>query len=252
MPTPAQFMVLAGGSGFSPSSIPGLVGFWDFGDPSTLFTDAGRTTPVSADGNSINGVTDKSGAGNHLVSTGTAPLYKVSILNGLSACLFGGAGALAKTTTVNYAQPNTIVVVGKHGDGVAGKHFFDGSTTGRHVVGTGAGPVWQMYAGTLLNGGVTNTNNNIFMAQFNGASSKLYVNGGAANVSGAAGAQAWGNAAGAGIHLGSDDSGATGLLPAASYIYAVFAYNALLSLAQLNTLGPYINSRWGLTWTTAT
>lgn len=236
---------------FYPFGIAGLVGWYDFSDADMLYTDAARTTKVSADGNSINGIRDKSPAGNHLVSVGTAPLYKLNIKGGKSAALFGGAGGFAKTSaTVNYAQPNTIIVLAKHGDGVANKHFFDGSTTGRHVVGVTAGPVFALYAGAILSGGASTTNDVILAGIFNGASSKIYVNGGAAAGSGDAGAQAFGNGAGNGIHLGTDDA-ESAFLPSGSYEYEVFVYNAAVSVANLNILGAQLNAKWGTSWVTA-
>lgn len=230
---------------------------WDFSDASTLFTDSTRTTPVSADGDPIGGVTDLSGAGNHLrqASGAERPLYKTGILDGRSAALYGGVSLayLEVVTSPTYAQPNTVVVVGKHGTAENDRHFFDGSSTGRHLVGPSGGK-WVLYAGSVLSGSAApNTNNNIFVAVFNGASSKLWVNGGTADASGNAGAQSLGNGVAQGLHVGCDESAASsGRLPAASYVYAAYVFNAALSVSQINQLGTYVDDRWPtLTWTTA-
>ena len=74
---------------FTPASISGLVAWYDFSDAATLFTDSARTTPVTADGDAIGGVTDKSTSGLSLGSSGTArPLYKASIQNSKSMVLY--------------------------------------------------------------------------------------------------------------------------------------------------------------------
>ena len=59
---------LSGGVSFSPLSLfaasePGL--WYDFGDLSTLFQDTAGTTPVTAAGQSVARINDKSGRGNH-------------------------------------------------------------------------------------------------------------------------------------------------------------------------------------------
>lgn len=243
-----------GGGGVAPDDIAGLVAWYDFGEAATLFTDTSRTSPVASDGDAIAGVEDLSGAGNHLLQStgGSRPAYKTSILNSLDAALFDGGDSLQISTSPDYTQPNTVVLVAKHGDGADGKHFFDGSGSGRQLIGTFSGH-WIIYAGgSIISGSATpDTNNNVFVAQFNGASSKLWVNGGSADAAGNAGSHHLGAGVAGGMHLGSDETGSANL-PNGSYLYAVFVYNAALSLSDINALGSYINGRWGLTWTTAT
>lgn len=81
------------GVGWTPAQMfaGGRVGVWyDPSDLSTLFKDTAGTIPVTADGDSVALVLDKSGNGKHLVqSTGTSQAkYKTS--GGLSWLLFDG------------------------------------------------------------------------------------------------------------------------------------------------------------------
>lgn len=73
------------GAGFNPLSLSPLA-WWDWSDSSQLYTDSGLTTLVSADGDPIGGIKDKSGSNYHLVQTdGTKKgLYKTNIQNGKS------------------------------------------------------------------------------------------------------------------------------------------------------------------------
>ena len=71
----------AGAAGFSPLSLfaSGEVGAWyDPSDLSTMFQDSAGTTPVTADGQPVGLILDKSGRGNHASQATTAarPLYK--------------------------------------------------------------------------------------------------------------------------------------------------------------------------------
>lgn len=63
---------------FRPPQVTGLVAWYDPSDLGTLFQDVAMTVPVTADGQSVAAMRDKSGAGHHLTqaSAGLRPLYK--------------------------------------------------------------------------------------------------------------------------------------------------------------------------------
>lgn len=88
--------------------------WWDFSDITTLFTDSGRTTAVTADSDPIGGVADKSGSGKHLAQTVDAnrPLYKTNRQNSKSAALSDGSNDKL-TVTFSTASELTFICVAK-------------------------------------------------------------------------------------------------------------------------------------------
>jgi hypothetical protein len=73
----------SGAPAFDPASLftGGYVGGWyDPSDLSTLWQDSARTTPVTADGDPVWVIDDKSGTGNHLPAFGSSarPVYRTS------------------------------------------------------------------------------------------------------------------------------------------------------------------------------
>ena len=68
---------------FLPTDITGLKLWLDFSDATKLYTDAGKTTPVSSDGDVIGAAEDKSGQGNDATqnTTNLKPIYKIAALN---------------------------------------------------------------------------------------------------------------------------------------------------------------------------
>lgn len=67
-----------------------LGGFYDVSDKSTLFQDSAGITPVTASGQPVGRVSDKSGNGNHLIqaTAGARPLWNFT--NGISSLVFDG------------------------------------------------------------------------------------------------------------------------------------------------------------------
>lgn len=70
-----------------------LTAYWDVNDSSTIFQDTARTIPVVLVTQSIRGVTDKSGNGNHLSEATNAPAY--SLVSTYGSANFTGAQLLS-------------------------------------------------------------------------------------------------------------------------------------------------------------
>jgi hypothetical protein len=75
-----------GAVGILPTAIASLVGWYDFADPTVLFTNTAGTAPIANDGDLIARINDKSGAGHNAtqITSANRPTYKVNIQNSLS------------------------------------------------------------------------------------------------------------------------------------------------------------------------
>lgn len=82
--------------------------WWDFGDTATLWQDTSRTSPITADGQLIKGVTDKSSNGAHLSEATHPPTHKTSILNSRSIGRFNGSDTLL---TAAVLSPGTTISI---------------------------------------------------------------------------------------------------------------------------------------------
>ena len=107
---------LFGGVSFSPLSLfaasePGL--WYDFGDISTLFQDTAGTTPVTAAGQSVGLVLDKSGRGNHATqpTSLSRPTYQVDS-NGRGYLNFDGSDDFLVTPTITPGTDKAQVFAG--------------------------------------------------------------------------------------------------------------------------------------------
>lgn len=99
--------------------------WWDFSDLASLFQDTARTSPVTTVGQSIKGVTDLSGNGNHASeATSAGVLDSVGIYNAL---LFNGTSQLLRANSIAASQsgedvPMTIMWAEyDNGDSLAGQ-----------------------------------------------------------------------------------------------------------------------------------
>jgi len=86
---------------WTPLSISGCSGWWDWSDSSTVFKDAGVT--LASDGDTMARINDKSGLGGHWTQTTSSRtgVYKTGVQNGLNSMLNAGASRI--TTLANLA-----------------------------------------------------------------------------------------------------------------------------------------------------
>ena len=169
------------GGAFSPLDIAGLQLWLDGSDIATLFQDSAKTTPVTADGDVVGAMADKSGNGRDLLQATTAnkPLYKTAIQNGLSVVRFDGTDDKLGPTVFTLNQPFTIVMVINQITWTDLDYISDGgtdTTTAIHL--RTITPTIAMYAGSIScdNTGLTVGSFGILRALFNGASSVSEVN----------------------------------------------------------------------------
>lgn len=240
----AQYGAHAGSAAFAPTDVSGLKGWWDFSDATKLYTDAG-TTLVTADADLIAQVNDKSGQANHAVQATGAnkPAYKTGIQNSLSTSRYDSTDTLRRATFTGGAlsQPVAVMAVAKSTDN--GVNVIVDAGAGNFQLYGNAGS-WKMYAGSVITWNTTRdtASFHIFCGLFNGASSALYYEGGAAKVSGDAGAGTM-----VGVALSGFGGGAGGLVGDLGEVVVV----STSSLTDVNLLGAYLATKWNIAWATA-
>ena len=125
---------------------------------------------------------DQSGYGHDATQSNSTlrPIVVSSVHNGLAVVRFGVGGAKSLVSPVNLNQPDTIILVGTMT--AASQYFFDGSGSGRQILGDAlnGSDVGHMdiYAGGVVGAASADSASwHIWSAVYNGASSKLYKDG---------------------------------------------------------------------------
>lgn len=215
--------------------------WFDYSDATLLYTDSGLTTLVTADGDVLGGVRDKSGNAHNLTqgTTSKKPIYKVNIYNGLSTGRWDGTDdTMATSAFTELPQPNTIWIVIKSGVGNAFQSWCDGILINkRHVAGH---PLTSgnagLFAGTGFGAADTDTAINVWCGIFNTASSTLYKNG-VSFATGNAGSHGL-----TGVTLGNSYDGS---LATAKDICEYVLKTGVASAGELSAMQAYLKAKWG-------
>ncbi len=231
----ASNVVTPAASSFSdPESITGLVA-WYRADDIAL---ADNAAVASWSDKTINAhtLTD-------LGAAGSDPTYKTAILNGHAIARFGASsGKGLSTGTFTLSQAFTVFIIGSTTLPGSNQVFFDGRTANVTLIRALFGNM-DMNAGSEITGPATDTSFHCIVSVFNGATSKIRQDGGAGVGGNAGSANAGGITIGANFSLAQSLNGD---------IAEVLVYDTALSLTDINNLGDYLATFYGLSWTTAT
>lgn len=232
------------GSSFLPTDISGLWVWLDFSDATQLFQDNALTTPVTADGDPIGGVTDKSSNGYDCLQNTAAnkPTYKTGIQNGLSTGRWDGSNDRLRNTSIAAmtAPYWTFVVVMNTTAGTGGQITGDGGSRGTLVHDNGTTSRAKVNAGADVVGATDLAAGTFYLVStyVNGASSVVRLNG-VQDASGDAGSTDFGTA----LNVGTNQIGGGVLL---GDIGELVMYDADLTSTERDQVESYLMTKWGL------
>ena len=225
---------------FSPLNVAGLAAWWDFSDITTLYQDAARTTPVTADGDVIGGVADKSPNGRHLsqATTSLKALYKTGILNGKSASLFDGSDDAFALTSLTSTTSFSFFVVFRPTSQVDsyGTILTQANISGFWYRGSTIRKMSLYYSVDHINNNAfTDNTASIYSARVVSGSGTHYRNGVADGTMASVpsiGFTAIGNDANSDTYKG--------------YIFDMLVYTGTVSEADFAAITAYLNSKWAV------
>ena len=211
-----------------PKTITGLIA-WFSGKVPEAFT---------LDGTSVNVMEDLSENGNHLPAVAantTRPTYSASRVTFVKT-----SSQRLRLAALAINQPHTRFMIYKKLVAADIAEYMMGSATniaGLMGTATNGDGVFVIHGGTALIYGANNLNDNIHIAEYNGANTKYWINDGAV-VSGNGGTNNMN-----GIELGAYNDGAV-------FINAEFCesieYAGILSEANRLAIKAYLETKWGL------
>jgi hypothetical protein len=201
---------VAAGGAFTPA-LASPSSWYDPSDISTLFQDSAGTTPVTAHGDPVGRMLDKSGNGNHLsqATAASRPLYQVS--GAEKYLLFDGIDDALSGTIAGMALPFDRISAIRQITWVAGDRIFaTGVSDAGWLIQRTSSPIIEVRDGintVVQSGGLAIGANGVVTERHVAANSQLAVNNGAYS-SGNAGSTAPGTTLiiGAGVAAGTNGS----------------------------------------------
>lgn len=230
-----------------------LKAWWDFGNASTLFVDAG-VTPVSEDGDLIMRANNKAGALYHASETTNPPAYRTAVQNGQSVARFDGSNdqlIADSSKIISGANTSTVVAVVHKSGNTDDRTIYSENINGGPILFLlfRAGKAqWSVNSGSWSDAttaaAVADGWHIVVGWQDAAVATRIYVDG----VIGNAGT---GRATTSGTHpsrIGSNRMGGY----YNSDIGELLLCDTALSVSNINTLGAYLAAKWGLSWTPVT
>lgn len=249
-------------SGFNPLTLSSLVAWYDFSDVATLWKDTSLTDPVTADADVIKGVTDKSGLTHSLTEATNGPAYKVNIQNGKSIARFDGSndilGGPTNDAHLAITGPVTVVAVVSLDDTLTYHPMIDYATNVTSKIAyefrtdNAATTLLHFLSGDAVTvedenatAATTKAAFHIVVARRDADSVDFFEDGTAKGTP----AHSLTPAPDASSKLWIGTRATNDLFFDGDFGEA-YILNAALTSTELNALGGYLATKWGLTWTT--
>lgn len=243
-PAASYRTILADVSGFDPATlfVGGIQGgWWDPSDFTSMFQDTAGTVPITAAGQVVARINDKSGNNNHLLqaTAGNRPTIQQDG-NGLFYLDYDGtADLMAAVGPGALAQPNEAIFAVFFDTLGFIRHIYDGiGASARNAILFQSDGTPQLYAGAVVTAGAVISATTLYVIEglFNGASSVMRINGTAGSTVNP-GAQALD-----GIRIGGFDAGAA---PFDGRWYGGLVRNAEFDATQRTNITNYMKAKCG-------
>lgn len=213
--------------------IAGYIGWWDASD----------TSSISHTTNSVTQWNDKSGAGLHVTSSGTArPTTNTRTINGMNVIDFNGSSNGLFLEITNLSPPITVFYVTANDITTGVQHVIgrDTASTNSYIAYTN-GTAIAIAGSSEASGGTLNTSQHSYCAEFNsGANSNLWQDSTQLVTNASIGNQVLDELA-----FGSSYTSGS---PATSYfdgrLAEVIIYNSILSSGDRNSTMLYLKNKW--------
>ena len=231
---------VAAGGGFTPI-LAAPSAWYDPSDISTLFQDSAGTTPVTAHGDPVGRMLDKSGNGNHLTQATAAarPLYQVS--GSEKYLLFDGTDDILSGTITGMALPFDRISAIRQVTWVSGDRIFaTGTSDAGWLIQRSSSPSLEVrdgITGVVQNSGLAVGSNGVVTERHIGGASQLAVNNGAYS-SGNAGSTAPGTT----FHIPAVASATASNIR----FYGVVIKQGTLTAEQIALLRTWLGNKCGL------
>lgn len=216
--------------------------WFDFADISTLFKDTAGTNPVTADGDAIARINDKSGKGYNATqaTAGNRPAYKANTRNGNSVGGFSSHALATATFSPTVSIPYDMFVVMRVGAFHNYENNIDSLSANTLLIALDATGI-RMYNGANLYVGATANVWFTLRATFNNASSSYQLNGNSPG----SGSIGTGSTTLNGFTMGAQAGGTS--FPFIGDLGELICYTSTLSTANRDAVMDILRQKWA-TW----
>lgn len=214
----------------------------DVADISTLFQNTGRTTAVTTDDQNVLGITDKSGANNHLTQAAGGK-YKVNIQNGLSGILMNGSSNFyeAAASWIGATTSYTALIVKRATSGQILLHGKGGTSVGRVYIASATSGFYYNNSVNITGSGISMTGTNLIIVKYDAATQTGYF-----RFNGSATWYSLSPTTSYDTSMTALDCLRTDSGYHAGYVNEDLYFPSLLSDATINLFRTYLNTKWAV------